>query len=174
MVPSYAASHVRRRLQAAEPSEATAQKLQNAWDAAVLKLAGDAADCVNKFFPASDSGTVTAEMHANQDKLLDSLKHFPFFGALASVDEISSVTCTCDTGFSIALDFGMDQCQCDSDPNCPAHTPCDYPDSDGCIRYTSTACTSPKPPTEMLVNLAEAGASHHLFNEATRVARGTG
>ncbi len=139
----------------------------------MLKLAGDAADCVSKFAPTSSSGTVTAEMRANQDKLLDSLKHFPFFGALLSVGEMNSITCTCDTGFS-TNDYA-DICECDSDPNCPAHTPCDstQPD-DGCVRYTSTACTEPKPPTEMLVNLAEAGASHRLFNETTRVARGTG
>ena len=172
MVPSFAASHVRRRLQAAEPSQATEQKLENAWNAATLKLAGDATDCVNKFFPVSGSGTVTAEQHANQDKLLDSLKHFPFIGALVSIPEVTAQTCTCDTGF--VNDSGDSQCPCMNSSDCPAHTPCDYDDGSGCQRYTSTACTSPQPPTDMLVSLAEAGASHRLFNETTRVARATG
>jgi hypothetical protein len=174
VVPSFAASHVRRRLQAAEPSQATEQKLENAWNAAILKLAGDAADCANKFFPVSDSGTVTAEQHANQDKLQDSLKHFPFIGPFVFLPmETIDRTCTCDTGF--VNDSGDNQCLCSSGSDCPDHTPCDYDDgSGGCQSYTSTACTSPQPPADMLVSLAEAGASHRLFNETTRVARAAG
>ena len=130
--PSTAASRVRRRLQTTpvpQPSDDTIQKIQNAADAAQLKLAGDGADCVTIFVPLN--GGETADMKANQDKLEESVKHFPFGGFYSlGMWTDNPRTCTCDTGFT-AASYYPSECQCDAyhlnnenGDECPDHTPC--------------------------------------------------
>ncbi len=157
-----------------QPNQATIQKIADAWDATVLKIAGDAADCVAKFTPVSNSGAETAEMRANQDKLLDSMKHFPFFGLLVAIPTLKE-TCTCDTGFEVPELYDYPgQCRCVDYAGGCEHTPCDDGTEVDCRGYTSTACTGGGVPSDLLMNLAQAGASPRLFTETTRVARTTG
>jgi hypothetical protein len=170
---------VRRRLQdtpVPQPSDDTIQKIQNAADAAVLKLAGDGADCASIFAPLSNGGE-TADMRANQDKLEESMKHFPFGGFVSYAEWADQPrTCTCDTGFTV--DQYAETCQCDAfqqsgdGSSCPNSDTCtEYWDSVygsttytcdqapcPCASYTSNSCADVPMPTDALLNIAEAGA----------------
>jgi hypothetical protein len=119
------------------------QTIEQAAERLAVKVEGDAADCASLFVPVVNGGGETAEMRANQQKLLDSLEHYPFlgifFGVSTTVASPMPDDCTpCITGFH--GDPNSPMCLCSADP-CPRAPPgIECPESNprgGCQWYNA-------------------------------------
>ncbi len=183
-------SSARRRLQIYEPSEATEATIEQAAEALAVKMEGDASDCVSQFAPVTGRGNETAAMRANQQKLLDSMEHFPLLGVFTSLsmfvvmavdapsrqDYCTPCASGFDWGYSNVGGYNGDDyvCMCYDGSGCPRAPPgieCLDPESSGgCREYVDCPPAPPPPPlppavTNAVTNLLESGA---LMNPCAR------